>query len=130
MSETEFILSSRRGFLGGLLALVAAPAIVRASSLMPVKVLPPKEVLDGLFVDEVYPVTENTLLTVRQITREAIRLWKNSNLYMENIEGEYGRVFGPDDVKIGTRLRIRQPLEQQMADRIPDALRQNFAFRS
>lgn len=30
---------NRRGFIGGLLALVAAPAIVKATSLMPVKAL-------------------------------------------------------------------------------------------
>lgn len=34
------IVSSRRGFLTGLISFVAAPAIVRASSLMPVKALP------------------------------------------------------------------------------------------
>lgn len=35
---------SRRSFLGGLIALVAAPAIVRATSLMPIKVLVPEYV--------------------------------------------------------------------------------------
>ena len=34
------IVSSRRGFLTRLISFVAAPAIVRASSLMPVKALP------------------------------------------------------------------------------------------
>lgn len=33
----EFSLSSRRGFLVGALSLIAAPALVRASSIMPVK---------------------------------------------------------------------------------------------
>ena len=34
------MLMTRRGLIGGLASLVAAPAIVRASSLMPVKTLP------------------------------------------------------------------------------------------
>lgn len=33
-------MATRRGFLTGLSSLLAAPAIVRASSLMPVKVMP------------------------------------------------------------------------------------------
>lgn len=36
---------SRRGFIGGLIGIVAAPAIVRASALMPVKVIAPEPVL-------------------------------------------------------------------------------------
>lgn len=107
---SEFVESSRRGFLGGLLAVIATPAIIRVAKLMPVKVMPSTEVLDELFIDEVYPVTGNNLLTIQMITREAIRLWKNSNLFMQNIDGRYDRVFGADDVKIGTTLRIRQPL--------------------
>lgn len=37
---------SRRGLLTGLTSLLAAPAIVRVSSLMPVKVMPGPEVLE------------------------------------------------------------------------------------
>ena len=41
MSETKGILRpSRRGFLVGIAGLLAAPAIVRVSSLMPIKALP------------------------------------------------------------------------------------------
>lgn len=39
------MITSRRGFLTGLVGLVAAPAIVRASSLMPVKVVEPDWIL-------------------------------------------------------------------------------------
>ena len=129
MNVAEVAAPSRRGFLGVLFGLVAAPAIVRATSLMPVRVLPSEEVLNGLYIDEVYPVTESSLLTIQQITREAVRRWKSPNLFMQNIEGEFGRVFGPNDVKIGTRLRIRQPMEDSLASRIPTGLRQNFAYR-
>lgn len=44
---------SRRGLITGLISLAAAPAIVRASSLMPVKVMEPtltsQQILDELF---------------------------------------------------------------------------------
>lgn len=39
------MLQSRRGFIRGLGLLLAAPAIIRVSSLMPVKVLPSESVL-------------------------------------------------------------------------------------
>ena len=44
------MITSRRTFLTGLASLMAAPAIVRASSLMPVKVLPSVEELDALTI--------------------------------------------------------------------------------
>jgi len=37
--------TSRRGFITGLISLVAAPAIVRAGSLMPVKMMPPERAI-------------------------------------------------------------------------------------
>lgn len=48
----------RRGFIGGLIGLVAAPAIVQASSLMPVKVWKRtvREQLDGLAVGSVITI--------------------------------------------------------------------------
>jgi hypothetical protein len=36
---------TRRGFITGLISLVAAPAIVRASSLMPVKLMEPEVIM-------------------------------------------------------------------------------------
>jgi len=42
---------SRRGLIGSLISLAAAPAIVRASSLMPVKVMEPTLALDGVPVE-------------------------------------------------------------------------------
>lgn len=40
MQQTELIKPTRRGFLADLGCLLAAPAIVRASSLMPVRAMP------------------------------------------------------------------------------------------
>lgn len=46
---------SRRGFLTGMLGLVAAPAIVRVASLMPVKTLPALE--QAFFADKmIFPL--------------------------------------------------------------------------
>lgn len=58
---------NRRGFLGGLISALAAPAIVRIDSIMPVRqiILTPKD----------------SLLTIREITIQAIRLFKNSNAF-------------------------------------------------
>ena len=47
---------SRRGFLTGMLGLVAAPAIVRVASLMPVKALPGAGGINGLL-----PYVDNAL---------------------------------------------------------------------
>lgn len=51
----------------------------------------------------------NTILTISQITREAIRLWKNSNAFLMNIDTQYDDAFARTGAKIGTALRIRLP---------------------
>lgn len=51
------MIASRRSFIGGLVALVAAPSIVRAESLMPVKLITPVQTIDFIpscFVDCVH----------------------------------------------------------------------------
>lgn len=55
----------RRGFLGSILALAAAPAIVRADSLM--RLVPVETTV-------VVPSLGNRLLTIEEITREALRI--------------------------------------------------------
>ena len=82
----------RRRFLSGLVGLIATPAVVKASSLM--KIVPLER--------------RNELLTVNMITREAVRLWKNSNAFMQNIDA-YSAEFAVDNAKIGAALRIRLP---------------------
>ena len=54
----SLMLLSRRGLITGLVSLVAAPAIVRASSLMPVKAWAPYDIASGgiTWVDEIYDV--------------------------------------------------------------------------
>ena len=51
----------------------------------------------------------NQLLTIDMITREAIRLWKNSNAFMQNVDMQYDDSFAVEGAKIGTALRIRLP---------------------
>ena len=51
----------------------------------------------------------NSLLTINMITREAVRLWKNSNAFMQNVDMQYDDSFAVSGAKIGTSLRIRLP---------------------
>lgn len=51
----------------------------------------------------------NSLLTINMITREAVRLWKNSNAFIQNIDMQYDNSFAKTGAKIGTSLRIRLP---------------------
>lgn len=97
------IVSSRRGFIAGALALVAAPAIVRAASLM--KVSP----------TETFVIPRNNLLTINQITRDAVEMFRNSNLIISDIR-QYGEAFAASGAKIGDTLRIRFPREYTVTD--------------
>lgn len=51
----------------------------------------------------------NTYLTIDKITMEAVRLFKNSNLFIKNIDTQYDGQFAVDGAKIGDTLRIRLP---------------------
>jgi hypothetical protein len=54
-------------------------------------------------------IMANSLLTINMITREAIRLWKNSNAFLQNIDRQYDADFAKSGAKIGSSLRIRLP---------------------
>lgn len=51
----------------------------------------------------------NSLLTINMITREAVRLWKNSNAFLQNVDMQYDSSFAVGGAKIGSSLRIRLP---------------------
>jgi hypothetical protein len=51
----------------------------------------------------------NSLLTINMITREAVRLWKNSNAFIQNVDMQYDASFAQSGAKIGSALRIRLP---------------------
>lgn len=51
----------------------------------------------------------NSLLTINMVTREAVRLWKNSNAFIQNVDMQYDDSFAVTGAKIGSTLRIRLP---------------------
>jgi len=51
----------------------------------------------------------NSLLTINMITREAVRLWRNTNAFIQHIDMQYDESFARTGAKIGTALRIRYP---------------------
>lgn len=53
----------------------------------------------------------NALLTPSVITREALRIFKNTNLFLRNIDKQYDDSFAKSGAKIGDTLRIRLPNE-------------------
>jgi len=53
----------------------------------------------------------NQILTISMITRAAVRIWKNTNFFIQNINTQYDDQFARDGAKIGTSLRIRLPNE-------------------
>jgi len=58
----------------------------------------------------------NTLLTIDMITAEAVRLFKNSNLFIMNMDTQYDPAFAVDGAKIGSTLRIRLPNDYVVTD--------------
>jgi hypothetical protein len=58
----------------------------------------------------------NALLTIDMITREAVRLFKNSNLFIMNMDTQYDGAFAVDGAKIGSSLRIRLPNDYVVTD--------------
>jgi hypothetical protein len=76
---------SRRSLFAGLGALIAAPAIVRAASLMPVRAIVPVRLTlnDEEIIREA--IQRNTYLTINA-TRESTKMFRNSNSFIANID--------------------------------------------
>lgn len=53
--------------------------------------------------------TGNSILTIDMITRAAVSLFKNSNMFLQNLDTQYDDQFAIDGAKIGDTLRIRLP---------------------
>jgi len=51
----------------------------------------------------------NSILTINMITREAVRLWKNSNEFIRLIDQQYDDQYAKTGAKIGSALRVRYP---------------------
>ena len=95
---------NRRGFLGGILALGAAPAIVRADSLM--RIVP-----RGLIVDPYDALmaqrTSNMILTCEEIARQALKVLKRHLIFGESLEREYTESWAPPEN--AATIIIRRP---------------------
>lgn len=100
--ESKGLRSSRRGFLGLLAGAVAAPMIVRTPGLLmplqPRLVVEPELLLTPTGIVEaaeqaakLYP--RNKLLTVDMITRDAIKMWRNSNEFIKFVDEEFKKDF-------------------------------------
>jgi hypothetical protein len=51
----------------------------------------------------------NTLLTIDMITRMAVKIFRNTNKFLQSIDMQYDDQFAIDGAKIGQTLRIRLP---------------------
>ena len=58
----------------------------------------------------------STYLTIDMITAEAVMLFKNSNLFIMNMDTQYDDQFARDGAKIGSTLRIRLPSDFVVTD--------------
>jgi hypothetical protein len=90
------LLMPRRKFLTGLFSLVAAPAIVKAANIMPVKVIEPKWFLnDGLPLQTmIHPVRKGSginLIELREFLRPGIEQMID-DMYKSN-PGQWKSVF-------------------------------------
>ncbi len=53
----------------------------------------------------------NSLLTIDMISREAVRLWKNTNNFLRGMDTQYDNQYARTGAKIGSQLRIRLPVD-------------------
>jgi hypothetical protein len=58
----------------------------------------------------------NTLLTRLEITRKSTRLFKNSNMLIQNMDTQYDKQFAVEGAKIGSTLKIRLPNDYVVTD--------------
>lgn len=56
-------------------------------------------------------IVANQLLTISMITREAVRLWKNTNNFLRQVDTQYDDQYARTGAKIGSQLRIRLPVD-------------------
>lgn len=94
-------MSTRRGFLRSLGAVLAAPALAPVTAKI-VAMLPEPAVAWE---------QRNRLLTIDMITREAIKLFRNSNAFLKNIDRQFEEEFSKSGPRISAQLRIRLPDE-------------------
>ena len=96
---------NRRGFLTDVLGFLAAPAIVRASSLMPVSVQP-----TPLFTSHIGTYEGVRLVVVEPV--ENLPMWTGKDLvssavedYMQRMSGSLSRTLYGDNATIGAKAK-------------------------
>jgi hypothetical protein len=116
----------RRGFLGSILAACAAPAIVRADSLM--RIVPTDTLVAfGTHTIEAeydeFVVTScvgNRLLTIDMIVAEALRIAHDKAAFI----GQVNREYSLDELRVGDRITIAREPGRKRGDtlrvRLPD----------
>lgn len=72
----------------------------------------------------------NSIITPSMVTRFAIKMFLNTNYFIQNINRQYDNQFGIEGAKIGAQLRIRYPNKYTVTDgpgiAIQDTLEQQF----
>ena len=72
----------------------------------------------------------NNLLTPSMITRYSIRMFLNTNYFVQNVSRQYEGAFGVDGARIGAQLRIRYANQYTVTDgpgiAIQDTTEQQF----
>ena len=58
----------------------------------------------------------NSLLTIDMVSVETVRIFKNSNLFIQNVDTQYDNAFAINGAKIGDSLRIRLPNDYVVHD--------------
>lgn len=97
----------RRGFITSALATLCAPVIIRTPGLlMPVRPMVVENLYDFL------PTGYDGYMTMVEITREALRVWKTTNVFLQSVESQYPCPADPVKLAFGQTLRIRLPNQQ------------------
>ncbi len=86
----------RRGFLGAILAGMAAPAIVRSGSIMRIN--------PAIIAAPRFGISAVCALTSMGFTREALRILHSKRDFIANINREYESAWQP-----GAMIKIRKP---------------------
>lgn len=91
---------NRRGFLQSILVAAAAPAIVRADSLM--RIIP----RDLAVMDIGVGAYDVEILTIDQITREALRIAHENLLFIAGVDASFEARLKPPTIRYSRPVRF------------------------
>lgn len=129
------IAASRRSFITGLVALVAAPAIVRAGSLMPVNsslvpmTLTSRMVYDGVSMRKIVEYAPGQAYVPLDVAYGSTGQWSSEECrVMMERQIPYELIFEADDAETGRTLRIRLPNDFVVSDGPGARLEQSYRY--